>query len=127
MSRAFSVPPITNLQRDGLVPCAAIAICAAASIEFAVVFLGALRAGVAVAPLAPGITEVLHLNEETHKYPGLLGTAISGAGSTMIAFATDNCDAIANAMAERLASKNVKSRVMEVKVDNRGRVMRHCD
>jgi homoserine kinase len=75
------------------------------------------------APLAPGIPEVLQLNEETHKFPGLLGTAISGAGSTMIAFATDNCDSIANAMTERLASKGVGSRAMEVKVDNQGRQM----
>jgi acyl-CoA synthetase (AMP-forming)/AMP-acid ligase II len=44
------------LQRDGLRPGAAIAICAAASIDVVVVFLGALRAGVAVAPLAPGST-----------------------------------------------------------------------
>jgi long-chain acyl-CoA synthetase len=41
------------LQRDGVKPGEAIAICAAGSIEFAVVFLGSLRAGVAVAPLAP--------------------------------------------------------------------------
>jgi homoserine kinase len=75
------------------------------------------------APLAPGITEVLHLNEETHKIPGLLGVAISGAGSTMIAFATDNCDAIAAAMAERLALKGIQSRTMEVAVDNQGRRM----
>ncbi len=44
------------LQRDGLLPCNAIAVCAAASIEYAAIFLGALRAGVAVAPLAPGST-----------------------------------------------------------------------
>ena len=44
------------LQRDGLVPGDSIAVCGAASIEYAVVFLGALRAGVAVAPLAPGST-----------------------------------------------------------------------
>ncbi len=41
------------LQRDGLRPGDAIAICAANSIAYAAVFLGALRAGVAVAPLAP--------------------------------------------------------------------------
>ena len=34
----------------------AIAVCAGASVEYAAVFLGALRAGVAVAPLAPGET-----------------------------------------------------------------------
>ena len=41
------------LQRDGVQPCATIAICAANSIEYAVVFLGALRTGVAVVPLSP--------------------------------------------------------------------------
>ena len=44
------------LQRDGVEPGEAIAICAASSIDYACVFLGALRAGVAVAPLAPGAT-----------------------------------------------------------------------
>ena len=42
------------LQRDGLRPGDAIAICSGMSLEYAVVFLGALRAGVVVAPLAPG-------------------------------------------------------------------------
>jgi len=42
------------LQRDGVKPGQAIAICADMSIEYAAVFLGALRIGVAVAPLAPG-------------------------------------------------------------------------
>ena len=42
------------LQRDGLGPGDAIAICAGMSIEYAAIFLGALRAGVVVAPLAPG-------------------------------------------------------------------------
>ena len=41
------------LQRDGIAPGCSVAICAFNSIEYAVVFLGALRAGVAVAPLAP--------------------------------------------------------------------------
>ena len=42
------------LQRDGFRPGDAIAICADMSIEYAAIFLGALRAGVVVAPLAPG-------------------------------------------------------------------------
>ena len=46
----------TALQRDGLDAGDAIAICAASSVSYATVFLGALRAGVAVAPLAPGST-----------------------------------------------------------------------
>jgi len=44
------------LQRDGVRPQETIAICASASVEYAAVFLGALRAGVVVAPLAPGET-----------------------------------------------------------------------
>ena len=44
------------LQRDGVRPQEAIAVCASASVEYAAVFLGALRAGVVVAPLAPGET-----------------------------------------------------------------------
>ena len=45
-----------SLQRDGLRPGDAIAICAQSSPRYAAVFLGALRAGVAVAPLAPSVT-----------------------------------------------------------------------
>jgi acyl-CoA synthetase (AMP-forming)/AMP-acid ligase II len=44
------------LQREGLHAGDAIAICAGTSLNYAVVFLGALRAGVVVAPLAPGVT-----------------------------------------------------------------------
>jgi acyl-CoA synthetase (AMP-forming)/AMP-acid ligase II len=40
-----------SLQRDGLAPKDAISICSSNSLEYVVVFLGALRAGVAVAPL----------------------------------------------------------------------------
>ena len=44
------------LQRDGVLPGQAVAICAASSIAYVATFMGALRAGVAVAPLAPGST-----------------------------------------------------------------------
>jgi long-chain acyl-CoA synthetase len=44
------------LQREGLKPGESVAICAGASIEYACAFLGALRAGVAVAPIAPSST-----------------------------------------------------------------------
>ncbi len=44
------------LQRDGCRPGDAIAICAHSSPSYGIVFLGALRAGVAVAPLAPSVT-----------------------------------------------------------------------
>ena len=73
------------------------------------------------APLAPGLSAVLELNEESDRHPGLLGVAISGAGSTMIAFALENCDAIGRLMRERLAAFDVPSRALEVGVDNRGR------
>jgi homoserine kinase len=75
------------------------------------------------APLAPGLSEVLKMNDETDTHPGLLGVAISGAGSALIAFATGNCDAIAEAMNARMAACGVKALAMEVKVDNRGRVV----
>ena len=45
-----------SLQRDGLAAGDVIAICALSRVEYAAVFLGALRAGVAVAPLAPSST-----------------------------------------------------------------------
>lgn len=44
------------LYRNGVQPGEAIAVCAGTSIEYALVFLGALRAGVVVAPLAPSST-----------------------------------------------------------------------
>jgi acyl-CoA synthetase (AMP-forming)/AMP-acid ligase II len=45
-----------TLQRDAVAQGESVAICAAASIEYGAVFLGALRAGVVVAPLAPSST-----------------------------------------------------------------------
>ena len=45
-----------SLQRDGVNVGESIAICASSSVQYAAVFLGALRAGVAVAPLAPSTT-----------------------------------------------------------------------
>jgi acyl-CoA synthetase (AMP-forming)/AMP-acid ligase II len=44
------------LQRDGVGPGEAISVCATTSLEYAALFLGALRVGVAVAPLAPSST-----------------------------------------------------------------------
>ena len=45
-----------SLQRDGIAPGEAIAICAVNSTRYAAIFLGALRAGVVVAPLAASVT-----------------------------------------------------------------------
>jgi Acyl-CoA synthetases (AMP-forming)/AMP-acid ligases II len=45
-----------SLQRDGVQTGQVISICGASCVEYGVIFLGALRAGVAVAPLAPSST-----------------------------------------------------------------------
>ncbi len=45
-----------TLQHEGVAPQAAVAICAGDGIEYVELFLGALRAGVAVAPIAPSLT-----------------------------------------------------------------------
>jgi acyl-CoA synthetase (AMP-forming)/AMP-acid ligase II len=45
-----------SLQRDGLGPGDVLALCAGTSMEYVVAYVGALRAGVAVAPLAPSAT-----------------------------------------------------------------------
>jgi long-chain acyl-CoA synthetase len=45
-----------SLQTDGLQPRDVISICGSSSIEYVATFLGALRAGIAVAPLAPSST-----------------------------------------------------------------------
>jgi long-chain acyl-CoA synthetase len=63
------------LQRDGLKSRDVIAVCALSSIEYALVYLGALRAGVAVAPLSPSST------------PEVLAAMIADCGATI--FFTD--------------------------------------
>jgi homoserine kinase len=78
-------------------------------------------------PLGTGLGEVLKMNDQTDDFPGLLGVAMSGAGSTMIAFATERFSEIGAEMNRRLAATAVSSRTIEVKVDNAGRVVqRHA-
>jgi homoserine kinase len=72
----------------------------------------------------PGMTEVLRMNEQTRDYPGLLGVSMSGAGSTVIAFATENFERIGVEMAKRFSELKIKARWMDVAIDNRGRVVR---
>jgi homoserine kinase len=74
-------------------------------------------------PHGPGLADVLKMNDQTRDYPGLLGVALSGAGSTMIAYATDNFSQIAGEMSQRLAAAGVTSRSIEAEVDNRGRIV----
>ena len=45
-----------SMQRDGLQPREVVALCASSCVAYVAVFLGALRAGLALAPLAPGST-----------------------------------------------------------------------
>ncbi|HSO74627.1 MAG TPA: homoserine kinase, partial [Blastocatellia bacterium] len=75
-------------------------------------------------PHGPGLSEVLRMNEETDKHPGLLGVAMSGAGSTMIAFATENLAEIATVMSARFGTVGVGSRTIEADVNNEGRTTR---
>jgi len=74
-----------SLQRDGLRPRDSIAICASASIDYLSLFFGALRAGVAVAPLAPSST------------PQQLADMVADAGARL--FFRDSATAQALAMA----------------------------
>lgn len=74
-------------------------------------------------PHGPGLADVLKMNDQTSDYPGLLGVAMSGAGSTMIAFATENFSQIADEMNRRIAAAGASSRSIEAEVDNRGRVV----
>jgi homoserine kinase len=73
------------------------------------------------APLAPPLGEVLELNSQVGKIDGLLGVAISGAGSTMIAFVAGNSKEIGMRMQAPFEARRIKSRIVEIKVDNDGR------
>ena len=80
------------LQRDGLAPGDIISICAANSINYAVVFLGALRAGVVAAPLAPSAT------------PESIADMIADAGTRHLFVDADNARALAP-VADRIQSR----------------------
>ena len=69
------------LQRDGLRSGDIIAVCAATSIEYCAVFLGALRAGVAVAPLAPSSTpeSIASMTRDCDAKVFFLDAAVAGA------------------------------------------------
>jgi homoserine kinase len=79
------------------------------------------------APYGPGLGEALELNNETRQHPGLLGVAISGAGSTVIAFVNDRFTEIADLLEARLQRAGVRARTRAVAVDNRGRIVKSFD
>jgi homoserine kinase len=76
------------------------------------------------APYGPGLSDALKLNDETRQHTGLLGVAISGAGSTLIAFANDRFTEIAALLKARLARAGVRAQTFAAAVDNRGRVVK---
>jgi long-chain acyl-CoA synthetase len=77
-------------QRDGLVSGEVVAICASTSIEYALAFLGALRAGVAVAPLAPSST------------PDQLAMMVADCGAKVL-FLDEGVGQVLEPIAERIA------------------------
>lgn len=68
-----------------------------------------------------GLADVLKLNDEVRDHPGLLGVSMSGAGSTMIAFAKARFSEIGAEMKRRFTTAGVDSEIFDVKVDNVGR------
>lgn len=67
-------------------------------------------------PLMPGLQEILDLEDE----PGLIGRALSGAGSTVVAFA-DSCEnEIAEKMCGVFRSRGLNAEARLLKADNEG-------
>ena len=71
------------LQRDGVAPGTAIAIVASPSIDYAIVFLGALRAGCVAAPIAPSAT------------PTAIAAMIADCAAPIVFLDDDNAAALA--------------------------------
>lgn len=71
------------LQRDGVSPGEAVAIVAAASTDYAAVFLGALRAGAAATPISPSAT------------PAAIAGMIADSGAPIVFLDAVNADALA--------------------------------
>jgi acyl-CoA synthetase (AMP-forming)/AMP-acid ligase II len=74
-----------SLQRDGLDPGQAIAIVAAAHVDYVALYLGALMAGVAVAPMPPSAT------------PAQLEAMVADSGAPLLFLDDDNAAALAEA------------------------------
>ena len=73
------------------------------------------------APLAQPLGRVLELNDHVGDVDGLLGVAISGAGSTVIALTLGNSAEIGKRMQVPFQSNGIASRVMQLDVDSEGR------
>eukprot|EP01112_Ceratiomyxa_fruticulosa_P007252 TRINITY_DN1872_c0_g1_i2.p1 TRINITY_DN1872_c0_g1~~TRINITY_DN1872_c0_g1_i2.p1 ORF type:complete len:322 (-),score=54.39 TRINITY_DN1872_c0_g1_i2:85-1050(-) len=68
--------------------------------------------------LIPGLKENLSLNNED--IPGLLGVCLSGAGPTVLAFATHNFEEVGNKMKEKFTEKGVRADILVLDFDNNG-------
>jgi len=77
-----------SLQRDAVCVGDSIAVCASSSIEYGAVYLGALRAGVAVAPLAPSST------------PEGLATMVTDSGAKLLFVDASTANLFANTRAQ---------------------------
>lgn len=66
--------------------------------------------------LVPGLAEALALPP----MPGLLGVALSGAGPSILALATDNTDQIGEKLASCFSGHKIQSTVRTLEVDNKG-------
>jgi len=111
------------LQRDGVPARATVAICAANSIDYAVVFLGALRAGVTVAPLSPSLTAA-SIGSMLHDCDAALLFADADAASSLAANAgavSVRCIGIAGhddrPLAEWLAAPGIRPHQVAVEPD----------
>lgn len=67
-------------------------------------------------PLIPGLEEVLSLQ----RLPGLFGIALSGAGPSVIAVATDRFDAIGSEIARRFGRHGIKASYRTLEVAQEG-------
>lgn len=69
--------------------------------------------------LIPGLAEILQLP----RMPGLLGVALSGAGPTAVAFATEGFDAIGKAMVSCFARRGLNAVVRNLAISEQGAVV----
>lgn len=68
------------------------------------------------ANLIPGMYDVFNAANEH----GALGTTISGAGPTLIAYTIENADAIGQSMVQAFAKHNIKSKYLVLDIDSKG-------
>jgi homoserine kinase len=68
--------------------------------------------------LVPGLKEILALDPKA--FPGLLGVCLSGAGPTVLALATENLEAIGEAMLQRLQDKGLSGHVQVLDIESEG-------